>query len=247
MIYCPSHKLIILLPWKCASQTLRARLRAINRSPYPEFFHFNPILNRVVHQHLTLADFMTLPESRQGFRVATFVRNPYDRVVSAWRQLIVDVGQQPGRRFEQSWIRDLVTQQLADNFALLCKAQFAMEPWFLSLPAYQILEAGRDTSLPLHPAHYHTHLGRQQVASFIGRVEYFETDFAALCRVAGIDSPGTETVNRSADSSAPDLQGYRYAGRLQPQTIARIEELFAEDFERFGYPRLSQMPERAAI
>jgi hypothetical protein len=246
MIYCPSHKLVILLPWKCASQTLRARLQAINRSPYPEFFHFNPLLCRVVHQHLTLADFTALPESREGLRLAVFVRNPYDRVVSGWRQLLEDVGRQPRRQFEQPWIRDLVTQQLADNFALLCKAQFTMERWFLNLPSYQILETGRDTSLPLHPAHYYTHLGGRPVASFIGRVERFETDFAALCRMAGIDQPGVQTVNQSPDGGVPDQHGYRYAHWLHPQTIARIEELFAEDFERFGYPLLSQLPERAA-
>jgi hypothetical protein len=246
MIYCPGHQLVILLPWKCASQTLRARLLAINRSPYPEFFHFNPLLGRVVHQHLTLADFTALPESREGLRLAVFVRNPYDRVVSGWRQLLEDVGRQPRRQFDQPWIRDLVMQQLADNFALLCKAQFTMEPWFLSLPAYQILETGRNTSLPLHPAHYYTHLGGRPMASFIGRVECFETDFAALCGMAGIDRPGAQTVNQSADGGVPDKHGYRYARGLHPQTIARIEELFAEDFERFGYQRLSQLSERAA-
>lgn len=239
MIYSPQHKLVILLPWKTGSQTLRARLQRINASPYPEFFHFNRHLQRIVHQHLTLADFMGLPESREGCRLAVFVRNPYDRVVSGWRQLLKDVASQPSAAFEAPWIRELVTQQLSDNFAQLCKAQFALDPWFQQLPAYQILEAGRDTSLPLHPAHYHTHLGGRQVASFIGRVERFEEDFAALCRIAGIEDPGTLTGNQTPNPAAPDAHGYRYAGALHPHTIARIEDLFADDFALFGYPRLS--------
>jgi hypothetical protein len=240
VIYCPRHKLVILLPWKTGSQTLRARLKHINRSPYPDFFHFNPHLKRVVHQHLTLPDFLALPEAQEGCRIAVFVRNPYDRVVSGWRQLLKDVAWQPSWKFEQAWIRDLVTQQLADNFAMLCKAQFALDPWFENLPAYQILEAGRDTSLPLHPAHYYTHLGGRQIASFIGRVERFEEDFAALCQAAGIEGAGRQIGNQSPEQTMPDVYGYRHASALLPDTVARIEELFADDFALFGYPLLSR-------
>jgi hypothetical protein len=240
MIVCPEHRLVLLLPWKTASQTLRARLRHLDRSPYPDFFHFNPRLKRVVHQHLTLADFLMLPESRLGYRLAVFVRNPYDRVVSGFRQVLRDVMSQPQRRFPALWIRDLVTQQLGDNFALLSKAQFQVDPWFLQLPAHEILEAGRDTSLPLHPAHYWTHADGRLVADFVGRVEHFERDFAALCRGAGIEDPGVESVNASEDASAvADADGYRHAGGLHPRTIARINELFRADFELLGYRKLA--------
>lgn len=239
MIVSPKHKLVMLLPWKTASQTLRARLKHVDQSPYPEFFHFNRHLNRVVHQHLTLADFLLLPESRQDYRLAVFVRNPYDRVVSGFRQLLHDIMTQPQRPFPQPWIRDLVAQQLADNFALVCKAQFQVDAWFLHLPAYQVLEAGRDTNLPLHPAHYWTHAGARQVADFVGRVERFEEDFMALCRIFGIEGAGTQDVNRSRDpDGVPDAHGYAYAGGLHPRTIARINDLFRADFELFGYKRL---------
>lgn len=239
MIIIPTHKLVLLLPWKTASQTLRARLRHLDRSPYPDFFYFNRHLNRVVHQHLTLADFQALPESRRGYRLAVFVRNPYDRVVSGFRQLLRDVTTQPQLPFPQPWIRDLVTQQLADNFAMLCKAQFSVDAWFLQLPAFQVLEAGRDTSLPLHPAHYWTHAQGRQIVDFVGRVERFEEDFAALCREFGIAGAGRQDANRSADSGAArDAHGYAYASQLHPQTVARINALFDADFELFGYDRL---------
>jgi len=239
MILSHNHKLILLLPWKTASQTLRARLKHINQSPYSEFFHFNSHLNRVVHQHLTLADYLALPESRQGYRLAVFVRNPYDRVFSGFRQLFRDINEQPLRQFPQSWIRDLVTQQLSDNFAMLCKAQFDINPWFLQLPAHQLLQAGRDTSLPLHPAHYWTHWQGCQVADFVGRVENFEEDFEGLCHKFGIESKSKENANQSVDGSAtPDTHGYRYANRLHPQTIARINEIFSADFELFGYKKI---------
>ena len=110
---------------------------------------------------------------------------------------------------------------------------------FSSCRPIKVLEAGRDTSLPLHPAHYHTHLGGRQIASFIGRVERFEEDFVSLCREFGIENAGSQTVNQSRDPSATDALGYKYGPQLQPQTIARIEALFAGDFDLLGYERLS--------
>ena len=228
------------MPWKTASQSLRARLSHIDESPYPKFFYFNSHLNRVVHQHLTLADFLAIPESRQGHRLAVFVRNPYDRVFSGFKQLLRDVASQPAwLNFPNPWIRDLVTQQLADNFSLLCKAQFNVNKWFQQLPKYQLVEAGRDSSLPLYPAHYWTHVQNRQVADFIGRVEHFENDFEVLCQLFGIENAGNQTLNQSGDVNAElDVQGYRYIHRLQPQTITRINEVFSDDFDLLGYKKI---------
>jgi hypothetical protein len=238
MIIAPENKLVMLLPWKTASQTLRWRLQAFNRSPYPANFHFNPHLNRVVHQHLTLADFARLPESRTPATLAVFVRNPYDRVYSGFRQLISDVSSQPHWAFPEPWIRDLVLEQLAHSHERLSKAQFDIDRWFASLPEHEVLEAGRNSSLPLHPLHYWTHARGRPVAGFIGRVERFEDDFAALCARFGLQGAGTQSVNRSDDGGPRDAKGYRYAGRLGARTIARINALFAADFELFGYERL---------
>jgi hypothetical protein len=236
MIVSHKHKLVMLLPWKTASQTLRARLKHVDQSPYSEFFEFNPCLNRIVNQHLTLADFLALPESRMDYRLAVFVRNPYDRVFSGFRQLFYDLNNQPLRQFPAPWIRDLVTRQLGDNFAMLCKAQFDINSWFMQLPAYYLLACGRDTSLQLHPAHYWTHWNGRKIADFVGRVEHFETDFDRLCREFGIESLVRENANHTEGKNiVPDERGYRYANRLRPGTIARINELFGADFDLFGY------------
>lgn len=237
MIFLPEHKLALLLPWKTGSQTLRARLQAFDRSPYPKFFHFNPHLNRVAHQHLILSDFAALPESRAQPALAVFVRNPYDRVYSGFRQICSDVAQQPGWAFPAPWIRDLVVEQLTRHHRALDKARFDVNAWFEALPVHAILEAGRDTSLPLHPAHYWTHVNGRAAASFVGRVERFEADFAALTRRFGVEGAGTDDANRSEDAAA-DARGYRYAGRLSPRTIAKINALFAADFELFGYEKI---------
>lgn len=239
MIISPRHRLVILLPWKAASQTLRARLRGINRSPYSEFFHFNPDLNRVVHQHATLADFLGMPESQRGYRVAVFVRNPYDRVYSGFKQLARDVAAQPTMRFSNPWIRELVQQQLAENLTLMREAAFDLDAWFSRLPAYELLEAGRNTSLPLHPANYWTHTKGFQAADFIGRVETFESDFCALLERYGIEAAGMQNENQSdVGDSAPDANGYRHVNRLGAETVERINEIFAADFSLLGYEKV---------
>jgi hypothetical protein len=239
MIIIPDNKLVLLLPWKTGSQTLRTRLHPFNRSLYPEFFHFNPHLNRVVHQHLILADFAVLPESREQPALAVFVRNPYDRVYSGFQQLIRDVAQQPHWAFPTLWIKDLVVEQLTCHHAALSQARFDINTWFDALPVHAVMEAGRDTSLPLHPAHYWTHMNGRGAAQFVGRVEQFERDFAALCQRFGIEGAGAQSANRSGGSDgAIDARGYRYADRLSPRTIAKINALFAADFDLFGYEKI---------
>lgn len=71
------------------------RLEEYNDSPYDRFFYFNSYLNRIVHQHIICADFACLPESKLGYFTASFVRNPYDRVYSGFRQLQKDLREQP--------------------------------------------------------------------------------------------------------------------------------------------------------
>lgn len=238
MILSPDHKLAMLLPWKTASQTLRLRLGSLNRSPYPSFFHFNPHLRRVVHQHLTLADFQNLPESRLGCRLAVFVRNPYDRVYSGFRQILRDVTSHPAREFPEPWIKDLVVEQLAGDYALLARAQFNIDNWFQLLPVHALIEIGHNVSLPLHPVHYWTHAEGHQMAGFVGRVEQFESDFDAMCREFGIAPPERQDANRSDDWGGADARGYSYASRLHPRTIARINDYFSADFDLFGYEKI---------
>ena len=91
MIISHAKRFVMLLPWKTASQTMVLRLSQYNESPYNRFFYFNAHLNRVVHQHITCADFACLPESKLGYFLASYVRNPYDRAYSGFRQLQKDI------------------------------------------------------------------------------------------------------------------------------------------------------------
>ena len=239
MLVSHEARLIILLPWKTASQTVRARLAETAASPYPHFYAFNPALHRVVHQHLTLTDFLALPEAQLGYRLAAFVRNPYDRVVSGFTQMIRDANWQPRAAFPADWIRDWVTERIAANMTGAIAAGYDASRWIETLPAHKVWNAGQDCTLPLHPAHCWTHRAGRPSLDFVGRVESFEADFARLCAAFGLTAANDRNENVSAElNAAPDANGYRYADRLTPAARRRINELFAGDFEAFGYARL---------
>lgn len=228
------------LPWKAASQTIADRLKPYNDSPYDRFFYFNPFLSRVVHQHITCADFACLPECKLGYLTASFVRNPYDRVYSGFRQLQKDLREQPHASYPAPWIKDLVMKQLADNFAQLSRAQFRFDEWLETVSEDQIHNVGRNSNFPLHPSHYWTHLGGNQVANFVGRVESFEVDFQNFLGKVSINETqrlNSNVVELEGDSSTNPF-GYRYIGRMNTRSIDKITQLFKRDFELFGYEQI---------
>jgi hypothetical protein len=235
------QKFVMLATWKAASQTLRKRLRDYNESPYSRLYDFNPHLNRVVHhQHMTCAEFRSLPEARLGYFVGAFVRNPYDRVYSGFRQLQLDARVMPRLPFPQPWIRDLVTRQITDNLSQLMEARFEFDAWLGLLRDEQILEVGRNTSFLLHPAHYWTHVAGERAVDFLGRVEHFEADFSRFLAVFGIELGRQRNANVSdLDGDAgSNTHGYRYVTRMEPRSRARINDLFRQDFEFLGYEKV---------
>jgi hypothetical protein len=238
MIVCHAARLIMLLPWKTASQTIRARLANDGVSPYPVFHAFNPALGRVASQHLTMADFAALPEAALGYRMAVFVRNPYDRVVSGFAQFLRDTQWQPGAQFPEPWIRNLIVEGLAANLALIDACGRELNAWIGRLPEQKVLDV-RDCTLPLHPACYWTHRDARLAVDFVGRVESFEADFGRLCAAYSLRPGHAQNENESpALPARPDAHGYRYAHLLSAGSISRINRLFAQDFDAFGYARL---------
>lgn len=239
MIISHTAQFVVLSPWKTASQTTQARLAPFQESPYDAFYYFNPFLNRVVHQHLCCAEFHCLPEARLGYRTAAFVRNPYDRAYSGFLQVQRDVENQPLRDYPAAWIKELVVRQVAENRRQLVQARYDFDAWIALLTEDQVRNIGRNSSLPLHPASYWTHLGHEPFVEFVGRVERFEEDFQRLVDWLGID-PGriaAGTCNESGLAGAGP-HGYRHVQRMSRRSIATINSLFADDFNLFDYPTL---------
>lgn len=234
MIISHRHRFVVLVPWKSASSTVKLRLMKHNESPYNAFYDFNPHLRRVVHQHLTYADYMMLPESRLGYFTAVFVRNSYDRVYSGFLQLQRDIQTHPPVDFATPWTKSMVVELLARNFAQLAAGEFEFNKWFRLIKDHQILDAGHNVSFPLYPAHYWTGLGGEQAVDFVGRVEWFKPDFDRFCGHVGITPDGCENANVSAGLAA-DPETPSYLDRMDGGSISRINALFDLDFRIFGY------------
>lgn len=237
MIVSDTHQLVILAPWKCASQTLHATLDKYNTSRYDRFFHFSPRLGRVVHQHITLGDFLALPESGLGYRVATFVRNPYDRAFSGFLQIQRDFNDQPKHDFQPAWVGDLVRTQIADNMKRIIESGFNFDKWIINLPEYEIFDIGRNTNMPLHPAHYWTH-SEDRAVDFIGKVEEFEKDFYEFCQLFSIEFTEIKIENASNLVESSENSYPKYKNYISRYSIDKINEIFSKDFEIFNYERL---------
>jgi sulfotransferase famil protein len=239
MIISRRQRFVLLAPWKTASSTSHLRLAQYNESPYSRFYDFNPYLQRVVTQHVTYPEFAMLPESREGYFIGAFVRNPYDKVYSGFLQLQKDVRhfqQHPSQTFPTPWIKPLVLRQISDNLAQLTAAEFDFDKWFALVEEYQIYEVGRNSSFPLHPAHYWTGIDGNQKVDFIGKVESFEHDFDAFCLRVDVAAGERATANVSDQPAhSQGMANARYLSRMSAASISKINTLFTADFELFGY------------
>lgn len=236
MIVSNAHKFVLLAPWKTASSTCHLRLEQYNESRYNRFFGFNAELQRVVHQHLTYADFLGLPESKLGYLTGAFVRNPYDRVYSGFIQIQRDMLDQPKIQLEESWVGQLMLQQIAEVAGSLIKSQFDFNTWFDRLEDHVFFNTGRDSNLPLFPSNYWTGLHGQINVDFIGRVESFEEDFRRFCTLVGIEETSSENENVSAEAvlGSPSEQP-KYLGKMTCNTLRKINRIFEVDFSLFDY------------
>jgi Sulfotransferase family len=235
------HRFALLSPWKTASSTCHERLSSYNESIYSRFFQFNKHLNRVVHQHVTFSEFLSLPEAQLGYTVGAFIRNPYDRAYSGFIQIQRDIILQPRAKFPEQWVKDLVMTQLTENARRLIQSGYDFNKWILSIPEYEIFEVGRNTNFPLHPSHYWTHSSEARVVDYVGKVENFEDDFAEFCLKVGIPVQPILNANITTRiySRCSTPLGYKYISRMSTAAIARINDLFKKDFELFGYDMIT--------
>jgi Sulfotransferase family len=241
MVISHKHRFVLFSPWKTASSTLHATLSQHNESAYPRLFYFNQYLNRVVTQHITAAEFLALPEGQLSYLKASFVRNPYDRAYSGFLQLQYDICHHPKVQFESQWVKELVKSQLVENQKRLIEAEYDFNKWILSLPEYEILEVGRNTSMPLHPSHYWTHICGNPCVDFTGKVEDFELDLQRFCAHVNIEYPSIKLQNVRYSPKLDEVGGrkYRYLSQMSSLAISRINETFRDDFNFFNYPMIS--------
>ncbi len=180
------------------------------------------------HEPVPIKAALIPPQMLADYFGFTFVRNPYDRLYSAWYGI-----SRRHRGLLERWRR----RELRDFNA------------FVAGPLRErIFDRGRfdescldedSINIHFHPQFGFVHDGRRLVVDEIGRLERFEDDFRRICERLGLAHDGplvTRHINYRGDLAASP----RYLDRFDRRSIEIADELYADDFGLFGYRRLGR-------
>ena len=152
------------------------------------------------------------------YRAAAFVRNPWDRLVSWYAEIL-----QNGRRvpwWERLWNKQynvLRHQVLAhtDSFESFLR----LGPAFRSRLGYHPFRTNQVDWL--------TNGDGRMAVDFVGRFEHFEHDARDLCAMFGVELSSVPHLNASTRRN--------YRDYYTPQTRDLVARRFKRDVEAFGY------------
>ena len=153
-----------------------------------------------------------------------FVRNPYDRLYSAFNGYA---------RKHTSFLTRRKKPELADINAFL---KLKLQPEMFPNGTFEEACLDEET-LFIHflPQHQFLCDEGQMKADFIGRMERFDDDSAVLYERLGLTevSPVTRHIEFRGDLTAPS----RYLEQFDRESIDLVNRLYGKDFELLGYDR----------
>ena len=154
-----------------------------------------------------------VPDEWNGLFKFAFVRNPYDRIISAWKMFA-------------SGMEQTVWEHPQDE---------------AGIDLHRFLEIVTDESIPFDGARKTTHRKIRhhgipqthpynclQHADYIGRFENLAGDFQEVCKKIGIDKCELPHWNRTDRSN-------EYMQYFDNQSLSVVNEFFAEDFSKLEY------------
>jgi hypothetical protein len=157
-----------------------------------------------------------VPSEWQPLFKFAFVRDPYDRVISAWRMFAAGM-------------QNSVWQHPPNKSGISLKR-------FLQIATDERIpfNGHRDTTEEKirHHAIPQTHpFNCLFAADFVGRFENLQPDFEQICRQLSI--PSTELPHWNRTERIEDYQQY-----FDDEILAIIARFYAQDFETLGYPKI---------
>lgn len=205
------HYLYFVVP-KSASATVRQSL-----APYTDIGY--PVTR--YPQHQTVRQFMASPHARllqqEGYLRFTFVRNPYDRLYSGYVQDRFAATQAP--RWRQA--KEPIFQATGDDFN-----RYVLE---------HVRFADRENAwewICWCPMHAFAYVDGECVLDFVGRAEAVEQGLAELSGRLGVGVAKAPDANVNVPAAGASL---KYLDRYDRATLELVNELYREDFDRFGY------------
>lgn len=162
--------------------------------------------------HPTYAHFLRLYGKKrfEKYFKFTFVRNPWDRLLSAYNFL-----KKGGmNHMDQQFCENIVSSyDTFEQFVLEWVTPENVKSWVHFIPQY----------------HYVYDNNRNLVIDFVGRFEQFETDFESIREKLGTGIP-LKHLNKTKDKKE---KSYRDAYTLE--MAEKVAEVYKEDIELFGY------------
>jgi hypothetical protein len=147
-----------------------------------------------------------IPEHWSGLRFA-FVRNPYDRLISAWKMFTFGTSK-GGQECREMPLRDFLNVVMDDG-VLYDERRHTWE------------EKVRHHTIPqTHP------FNCLHLADFIGRFESLNEDFGNVCKAIGVEFHGLPHLNNSEHE--------HYSHYLDDEIIRLASAYYEKDFE-LGY------------
>ena len=153
------------------------------------------------------------PMKTRNYFSFTFVRNPWDRLWSAYRYFNAVVGKTAHR--DHRW----ATKMLVD------KPDF--ESFVLALNKKNYRSNIKKYDHFRDQAAWVCFDGNLKV-DFVGRFESLSSDFSHICQSVGIDVPQLKKVRVSSNSD-------NYKQQYSPRMVAIVEDVYKKDIELFGY------------
>jgi len=231
MIVNHNKQFIILQPWKCASGTLFNRLNKYQQSQHGtgQGNYYNEILKKQTCKHIRLDELCLLPEWKLKYKIACFVRNPYDRFYSGYLQSIRDINKNEG--FEEN----------ISTWGKIVQQGFDIYTEYL----YEQCKKG-NRIWPVHLQSEYIYYRETNYIDYIGYIESFENDYKTLCDLLDIPyskdkhSPGYEPMEpcNPFDMSISD---YKYVkSKYTDKTIDWVNYIFEKDFRNLNYIMLNK-------
>jgi hypothetical protein len=150
-----------------------------------------------------------IPEEWKVLFSCAFIRNPFDRLVSAWKMFTEGTSELDGTRFPNLTLRDFMNIVIDESIVYDQRRK-------------TIPERIRHHAIPqTHP------FNCLDDAVFVGRYEAIDEDFAKICQTLGIEPVGLPRRHRTVRE--------HYSFYFDLHTRALAEDYYAEDLAYGGY------------
>jgi hypothetical protein len=224
----PRERILYLAIPKCASTTIRMALTAmIGRQVPPCAEHVHLRRHSVLQspKQVGASTFHRLAKDANALRFS-FVRNPYDRLVSAWADKFQDKPLGRGG--------DIIEAYLQKRQALGLALPRNPDQTLSFADFVEFVAATADAPVDVHWQSQDDLLDLPGVSfDFVGRLESFAQDFARVIEHARADPALAETANRHFNKSKHREWRDYYTRALADQVYRTYER----DFDRLAYPR----------